>query len=290
LRASLTVLAGSGKQTGMVGIVRVNGSRLIESVPNRASKCQRGLAASLLLTLSLSVEAAQSQFIITPSPGNLDGNSFLTPFNTSQSGRFQQVYDASLFSSLPPGGGSIYYIFFRVDPFLGQSFSAGISNLQINLSTTTRGVDGLSSSFDQNTGANDTVALGPRPVGIGGAGGGGFSGFTVSFTLDHPFYYDPAMGNLLLDFRIYAGAPNMPGGIAWLDAFDVAGDGVSSVSAYGSSLPGVGQVSTLGLATEFSIAAVPEPSTLALLATGLGTAFLRWRKNKPRKEARHVAP
>ena len=133
----------------------------------RVSKFQCGLAASLFLAFLLSVEAvlAQNQVIITPSPGNLDGNSFLIPFNTSQSGRFQQVYDASLFNSLPAGGGSVFAILFRVDPFLGQSFSAGISNLQINLSTTTRGVDGLSSSFDQNTGANDTVVLGPGRVG-----------------------------------------------------------------------------------------------------------------------------
>ncbi len=240
--------------------------------------------ASLFLALSLATNAisAQNQLIETPSPGNLDGNSLFRPFNDPDPGRFQQVYDASLFSTLPHGGGSIFEIDFRVDPFLGQSFSTGIANLQINLSTTMRGPDGLSPVFDENTGINDMVVLGPGRIGIGGAGGGSFSSYSVFLSLAQPFYYDPAAGNLLLDFRIYASAGTSPGRIATLDAFDVVGDGVSSVYAYGSTLPTVGQVSSLGLATTFVITPVPEPSTIALGAMFLGMALWvwHWRRTK----------
>ena len=247
------------------------------------------ILACFVLFLKAQAFSAQNQVIITPSPGNLDGNSLFRPFNNPQPGRLQQVYDASLFSSLPTGGGSIFEFAFRVDPFLGESFGAGITNLQINLSTTIRGPDGLSPIFDENTGINDTVVLGPTFVGIGGSGGGGFTTYSVSFYLSQPFHYDPAVGNLLLDFRIFTGAGTSPGRIGTLDAFDVVGDRVSSVYAYGATLPMMGQVSSLGLATAFVITPVPEPSTLALLSAGL--AFLggmAWQSMKQRKDAIHV--
>lgn len=246
------------------------------------------LVISLVLSLVATSPSLRGQnvFIITPEPGNLDGNNFLTPFNTSQSGRFQQVYDAALFSSLPAGGGSIFALNFRVDPLQGQSFSAVISNLQINLSTVTLRPDGLSPIFGDNIGANNTTVLGPVTAGIAGAGGGGFS---VYLSLATPFYYDPAAGNLLVDFQIFTGAGTSPGRIGILDAFEVTGDGVSSVSAYGSSLPSIGVTSSLGLATAFSITPVPEPSAYALLAIGLGFLLFKVHRLKKRKEARHVA-
>jgi hypothetical protein len=231
----------------------------------------RAVAVSVMFNLSLAAKL-MGALVVTPEPGNLDGNSLFRPFNNPQPGRFQQVYDSSLFSSLPEGGGLIYYVFFRVDPFLGQSFSAGVTNLQINLSTTSREPDGLSPVFSENTGANDTIALGPGFVGIYGSGGGGISGFDVSFTLAQPFHYDPAMGNLLIDFRIRAGAGTSPGRIATLDAFDVVGDGVSSVFAYGDSLPTIGQVSSLGLATAFVI--TPRPRLTVFLQSS--NLVLRW--------------
>lgn len=221
---------------------------------------------------------------------NLNGNSFLTPFDTPDPARFQQVFDSSLFGALP-GGGYIATVSFRVDATSGHSFMATIPTIQLSFSTTTRAADGLSAIFSENIGPDVFTVLGPGSVELSGAGGGGFTGFHVSFIFDsNPFFYNPADGNLLLDFQIFDGLRNgTPPGIAILDAFMVSGDGISSVYGSGATMPSSGLASTVGLATALRIIPVPEPSTYSLCAVGLGLLWLTWRKRQSRKEARRVA-
>ena len=216
------------------------------------------------LLLGAPAVAQQTLDIVAPSDGGvpiIDGNSWLAPFSTGEnrSSRFQQLYDASLFSGLAAGGGWVYSILYRGDPFLTRSFGIAIPRIQLNLSTVTRSESELSGSFDENTGPDDAVALGPRSLTFAIVGGNGQSGF-AGFNLNHPFFYDPDQGNLLLDYRVYQGGPAVPlflGGDR-LDAFDRLGDGVSSVFAYGQGLPTSGDVTSLGLATLFIIAPMPK--------------------------------
>jgi hypothetical protein len=206
----------------------------------------------------------------------LNGNSHTTPFDTA--GRFQQVYDASVFSNrLPEGGGFVRFLVFRVDATAGHSFEATLPSVQLNFSTTLKSADGLSSIFADNVGNDDLAVLGPRSVTLSGGGGGGVTGFYVLFDFrDRPFYYNPANGNLLVDFRIHEGFGPIgpPQGVAILDAFTIAGDSISSVYAMGSSSLTSGQPSTLGLATDFVFLPIPEPSSLVLLCTACGLLFL----------------
>src|SRR4030088_1488125 len=72
------------------------------------------------------------------------GNLF--PILSSQPIRYQQVYDKSQFAGFAAGGEYITQIAFRVHS-PGIPFTASISNLQVNLSTTAKTPEGLSATF-----------------------------------------------------------------------------------------------------------------------------------------------
>lgn len=216
-----------------------------------------------------------------------DENTTFRPFDLGPA-RFQQVYDASGFGVVAEsGGGWVRQIIFRADvaSFAG-SFEATIGNIQLNLSTTSRAPDSLSPLFENNVGLDDTQVIGPISVHIVGIAGHGISIFSVLFDLpDQRFFYNPAAGNLLLDFRVYRGAGGvLPQGLAILDASDQVGDSISSVYAFGgfSGVPTSGQTSSLGLATLLVVTPVPEPSTLALLAVGLLGLGMGWKRSRKR--------
>jgi hypothetical protein len=213
----------------------------------------------------------------------LNGNSCFVPFDRSPA-RFQQVYDSSVFAPrLPEAGGFISALCLRSDSS-APAFDATVLSIQLNLSTTSRSDDALSATFADNIGPNDTVVMQPQSVRLLGGSG---TGFSLCFDFhENPFYYNPANGNLLVDFRIYEGirpiGPPPPIGRAILDAFNTAGDSVSSVYGFGLTMPTSGQVSSLGLATDFIVTPIPEPSTMALLSLGLTSLMLVvWKR--PRK-------
>jgi|SRR5689334_10217447 len=246
------------------------------------------ILSSLTISAPVRAGAAAAIPVVVPIEAsiNLNGNSALAPFDSALPERFQQVYSSSAFNIVEgAGGGIIDAISFRVDASLGHPFIATIPNLQLNLSTTTRAPDELSSLFDENVGLNDTVVINPGEIRISSNGGGGFTSFDLYFTLNTPFRYNPADGNLLMDFRIYQGIKSSgtwsANPVAVLDGFNVIGDSVSTVYGYGSTMPSSGQVGSFGLATLFSVEPVPEPSTVALLVLSLGAVVLgRLKKGK----------
>jgi hypothetical protein len=180
--------------------------------------------------------------------------------------RYQQVYNASNFdSALTIAGIS----FFQTE-LPGGNLASG--TFDFYLSTTSSAVNGLSTTFDDNLGADNALfgsfvlsgGAAPSVLAFSGAG----------------FAYDPSMGNLLLEIVI--SDYSHTGSTAFLDAgLGDAGDLFSRViGQFGSSDTSVGVASSsTGLVTEF--AAVPEPSTILLLATALaaiGGLMLRCRR------------
>jgi len=233
------------------------------------------LGALLLLGAINPAHAIVPTVVVPNSAATTEGDTNNSwPFNIAAGGlpsqRYQQVYAASQFGGLPSGGGLITQIVFRPDAFAGQAFTSTLPDIQIDLSTTSATDDGLSSTFANNVGADDTVVFARGALTLSSAFTGPPNGpkdFDIIITLSTPFLYNPALGNLLLDVRNFGG-----GSTTSFDAVFTSGDGVSRV--YNSDVNSTtGSPDTLGLVTGFII--VPEPGTAAMLLAGGGT-LLAW--------------
>jgi hypothetical protein len=138
------------------------------------------------------------------SPSGVGGGNFNNgfPFNNSDPMRYQQVYGSSDFGSSPL---TITGMDFTTAPAnqSGGAFSGTISNISIFLSTTAAPVDGLSTNYNSNLGANDTQVFGGSLT-LSSAGVNGVFDISIPFTTS--FVYDPAAGNLLLDVQNFSGA------------------------------------------------------------------------------------
>ena len=182
------------------------------------------------------------------------GNLF--PLFSSKPMRYQQVFDAGQFSRLNPGGGLINRIAFRGHG-PGIPFTANVPQLQVNLSTTSKTPDALSSTFVENVGADDTqVFSGPLQAAVTFTGDP--TNFEVTLIFTTPFFYDPAKGNLLLDVRNLQGGTEVPPNDQELDGTTASGDSVSRVYNFGDvaataagSTGGVDEKDSYGLITRF---------------------------------------
>lgn len=220
-----------------------------------------------LVAVAVLANASASRAIPIFSPGYIylgEGNSSAEPFaRGSDSMRFQQVYGVDDFLGIPQGG-MITRITFRGDGQTGHPFDEVIGSVQINLSTTTKAPDGLSTIFSENVGANDTIVFGPGPLRVIGEGGvSGQVSWGPVIYLAQPFYYSPSLGNLLLDIRTFTGGGPVP-----LDAVAYVGDSVSILGSGEVNAP-TGYAYTLGLATAFEITPVPEPGVAVLVGLGV---------------------
>ena len=123
--------------------------------------------------------------------------------------RMQFVYGSVHFP--PDIGVLITELRFRPDRAAGFAFTGVIASLQVNLSTTTRNPDELSTVYAQNVGVDDLVVFsGTLPVSSQFTGPPfGPKTFDIVIPLTTPFLYNPAAGNLLVDIRNFAGNANV---------------------------------------------------------------------------------
>lgn len=206
-----------------------------------------------------------------PVPGGGPGNVSLGFLNPSS--HLQQVYAREGFPfGIPPDTGVLISgLYFRADErALPSSGSASFSDVEFRLSTTSRQPDGLSTLFSENIGPDETTVFGRGPITLNWSQGS----FITHIPFAHPFLYNPATGNLLLDVRNY-GTGDMPS----FDAYGVLGDSVSVVGNEQIGSP-VGELFTFGLATLFwaDFVPIPEPSTTALLFLGGLTLIWKFRR------------
>jgi len=220
------------------------------------------MMVAILFGSICTIFAGREVFVVAPNDlEHTEGNSFdLFPFLIQQTSepsmRYQQVYDAYQFSAVSLPGAYITYLFLRPD---GASEGAigSTTNIQINFSTTHKVPDSLSSVFSENVGADDTVAFGPDSLSFGSFDSSGSPKFwDVQIRLTTPFWYNPTLGNLLLEVRIRRWAAPIIGNVS-LDCQSVASDSVSR--AYAPSVDAISatQVDSLGLVTAFFFSPLP---------------------------------
>ncbi|HZJ15393.1 MAG TPA: PEP-CTERM sorting domain-containing protein [Chthoniobacteraceae bacterium] len=92
--------------------------------------------------------------------------------------------------------------------------------------------------------------------------------FDLTITLDTPFLYDPALGNLLLDITVVSATKPNNGDTYGYFAYAT---GTNDLARIYNGRSGVVAENARGLVTQFTVNPVPEPATAALLF--LGTAF-----------------
>ena len=190
--------------------------------------------------------------------GSGSGGDNLLPFGGPPSATiYQQLYAASNFA----GPGFLQAVtFFRS----AQAGTLRPGTYDLFVSTTSVPLNGLSNvNFDGNRGANNLLfgsyALGdPAPLELTFAG--------------VPFFYNPALGNLLLDFRITG---TVFGGATYRADANAIGVFSRTFNGPGSGFEG------WGLQTRFTIVStVPEPATLAMVGAGVLVLFgIRRRGN-----------
>ena len=122
--------------------------------------------------------------------------------------RAQYIYQSDQFGALPGCGGYLTTLRWRPDgAAMGDPLSWSLDELTISASATGRAPNDMDLTFANNIDANRPLQVvrataewqgGTQNADADGQPGGP-KAFDIEFSLDTPFYYNPADGNLLLD-------------------------------------------------------------------------------------------
>ena len=237
------------------------------------------ILGAMAVSIASAAPALADIVTTTPSPTPTGVSQGPAPFTYrgDTGSRTQQVYSSNFFTTAQ----SINSIAFRSTPDFRNG--ANYANVIINFSTTSFGDESgtpLSSTFSNNIGADVTtvysgaISFAAAPT----------NGFEYLINLQNAFNYDPSKGNLLVDFLIPTGT-SVTGPSFFLASYDTANafnDGVYSVNSVFDGSATVGFANTAAAITQFdgtAIAAVPEPSTWAMMILGFaGVGFLAYRR------------
>jgi len=203
---------------------------------------------------------AESIVLGNDNGGNADP--FTGPFPGFSGTQYQEAYASSDF----PGPISITGIeFFLQQGFSGSTLYGG--TYQLSFSVITTNIDDLSeTNLNSNRGADNTVFATETLAGLAPQ--------ILTFS-GGPFFYDPSLGNLLLDIEV---SNRTSGGSAVFE--DGAGRGPAGIVRYSDFFNGT---TGYGLVTEFSYSTPgafttelvsPEPRTLILLGCGMAGLFV----------------
>lgn len=222
------------------------------------------VAAGLICLLAAAVNA--TSIVVPNANATVEGDTRANtaPFNNSS--RYQQIFAASQFGSNPI---LITRLAFRPDVTQTTPFSISFNELRLDLSTTSVAVSGLSSTFGNNIGGNNTTVF-DQSTTLSSAnlpGPGNTKRFDIAINFTTPFLYDPSAGNLLLDLRAFN--PNSTGFIDLQLDFT----GTVTALAFADNDPNAttGTVQPAGAVVKFTTGAQGVPESGGTLAMLLGS-------------------
>ncbi len=207
------------------------------------------LALGLFIASTPGTAQGQSVVMVGQTGRNINCIPFGCPAPFNDITGYQQVFASTLF----PGRTAITQLSFfsPATMFSGGfwSFSLAYTNLAVG-------------ALSPNLGSNPSSSLSPFWSGALGS--------TLVF-VGTPFFYDPSLGNLLLDIVITAWEPP-PGGASWIWN-DIR---TSCSRAWNSQYSGStnNQADGSCLVTQIHHTVTPEPDTVVLLVTALGVLFV----------------
>ena len=233
----------------------------------------RGVGFAFLLAAFLGscvMTELRAQVIVVPNAlATNDGNGTSTSTAGPASVRWLHIHDASQFGALS-GPSFLTQFAYRPDTIPGQSGPRSLT-LQIYASTTSRSVAGLSTTFAENLGPNNTLVFDGTVILLTAnlPGPGNTRQFDYVFPFTTPFLYDPAAGNLVLDLQIEASGSAV--------TFDtVSGDpAIGRVFAFGSSTATTGNIQASHV-TQLTF--VPEPTVAVSVLFGLGLLIAKRKR------------
>lgn len=209
------------------------------------------IVLSVFLGLCVTTELRAQEIVVPNALATNDGNGSSTSTAGPASVRWLQIHDASQFGALS-GPSFLTQFAYRPDRILDQSGPRSWT-LRVYASTTSRSVAGISTTFAENLGPDNTLVFdGTVNVTTGNLPGpGNTRQFDYVFPFTTPFLYDPAAGNLVLDLQIVGSGSAL--------TFDtVSGDpAIGRVFSSGSSTAATGELRPDTHVTQFTFETPP---------------------------------